>query len=146
MILKASTGISFSLEILRYQFPHIENCKYDSNWLMIRIDVSHPRGDWTSIDPSLLTFEVAGLTEWLDAIHHNEPAQPVIRFVEPNLEFHLVTTAAGKKALRVSFQLESLPPWATDSEVCIEFPLDEIDLTEASHHLRVQLQRFPMRA
>jgi len=143
--------MSFGLEIVGYQFPQMETEKYDSNWLMIRINVSHPKGDWSATDPSLLTYEVARFAKWLEAIHNGESVQPVIGFIEPNLEFHLVITDGGEKALRVCFQLESRPPWAEggavgECDLWVEFPLAEIDLAAASRQLREQLQQFPQRA
>lgn len=152
MKLESSTGMSFGLEIVGYQFPHLQTEEYDSNWLMIRIDVSHPKGDWTSTDPSLLTYEVARFAEWLEAIHIGESVQSVIGFIEPNLEFHLITTGDGEsKALRVCLQLEARPAWAKagavgECDLWVEFPLVEIDLEAASRQLREQLQQFPQRA
>jgi hypothetical protein len=152
MKLEASTGISFGLEIVGYQFPQMETEEYDSNWLMIQIDVSHPQGDWTSTDPSLLTYEAARLAEWLEAIHNGTSVQPTIGFIEPNLEFHLVTiNDRANKALRVCFQLESRPSWAKSDgvggcDLWVEFPLDEIDLAAAAQQLREQLQQFRQRA
>jgi hypothetical protein len=151
MKLKGSTGMAFELEIVGYQFPQMVTEEYDSNWLMIRIDVSHPKGDWTSTDPSLLTYEVAELADWLDAIHNGESVRAGMGFIEPNLEFLLVTTDGGSKALRICFRLESRPPWAkptavADCDACVEFALTEIDLVAASRQLREQLQQFPQRA
>lgn len=152
MKIEASTGVSLGLSIVGYQFPQMATEEYDSNWLMIQINVSHPKGDWTSTDPSLLTYEVAEFAEWLEAIHNGESVQPVIGFIEPNLEFHLVMTDDGEnKALRVCFQLESRPPWAKggavgECDLGVEFPLAEIDLAAASRQLWEQLQQFPQRA
>jgi hypothetical protein len=118
---------------------------------MIRIDVSHPKGNWISTDPSLLTSEVAHLAKWLYAIHNGEPVQPVEDFIEPNLEFQLVATEDGEnEALRVCFRLEMRPPWATaygvdKEDIWVQFPLTEINLELASQQLMEQLQRFPHR-
>jgi len=143
--------IFFELRIAGYQFPSMETVEYDSNWLMIQISVSHPKGNWASTDPCLLTYEVAQLADWLQAIHDGESVEPVIRFIEPNLEFHLTKTAdGGNKALCVFFQLESRPPWAKatavgERDLWVEFDLTEIDLAAASRQLREQLQQFPQR-
>jgi hypothetical protein len=151
MKLKASTGMAFELEIVGYQFPHMVIEEYDSNWLVIRINVSHPKGDWTSTDPSLLTYEVAELAEWLEAIHNGKSVRKELGFIEPNLEFRLVTTDSGDKVPRVCFRLESRPPWAKPTafdkcDACVEFTLTEIDLAAASRQLRERLRQFPQRA
>lgn len=151
MKLESPTRTSFCLEILGYQFPRVETEEYDSNWLVIRITVSHPKGNWACIDPSLLTYEVARLADWLEAIHNNETVQQAIRFVEPNLEFHLTRSERGKdKVLRVRLRLEASPPWLESDVVgerdfWIQFPIAEIDLLAASRQLREQLQQFPQR-
>jgi len=117
MKLKTLEGMAFELEIVGYQFPHMETEEYDSNWLMIRIDVSHPKGGWASTDPSLLTYEVADLAEWLEAVYNGESVDPEMVIIEPNLEFQLVVTENGENKLAV-----------------------------ASRQLREQLQQFPQRA
>ena len=152
MKLKSSTGMAFELKIMGYQFPHMETEEYDSNWLMIRINVSHPKGDWASTDPSLLTYEVAHLAEWLEAVYNGELVDPVMVFIEPNLEFQLVATENGEnKALRVCFNAESRPPWGKakgvdEGDAWVLFPLTEINLAVSSQQLREQLQQFPQRA
>jgi len=59
---------SLALEILGYEFRQPCGETYDDNWLSVRISVRHPRGNWTSVDPSLQTTEAAALAEWLAAI------------------------------------------------------------------------------
>lgn len=62
------TGIqdtTFSLSIIGYQFPEIQEHTYDANWLLVAIDVTSPHGSWQATDPSLETFELAALAAWL---------------------------------------------------------------------------------
>jgi len=89
MKLCAADGTAFELTILGYQFPELASEQYDSNWLVIRIHVDHPSGSWEARDPCLLSYEVAELADWLEAVAQGEPARREMSFMEPNLEFRL---------------------------------------------------------
>jgi hypothetical protein len=138
--------MAFELRIVGYQFPDQETADYDSNWLLIEGAVQHPRGGWRFRDPSLLTYEVARLADWLEAAADGTQLQPWCAFIEPNLSFEVVGHGVGR-ALRVSFAIEALPPWAKRGEdVHIDFPFSEMDLVAAVASLRQQLSEFPKRA
>lgn len=138
---------SFRLEIVGYQFP-LAKSPDDSNWLQIAIDVTHPRGSWSNVDPSLLTHEVARLAGWLDAVAAGEGDEEE-GFLEPNLSFRVVNEA--KRLLRVYFELDSRPHWGSsrtvgDDDLFVTFRISEVDLTAAARSLREQLSRYPQRA
>ena len=61
MLLRGIDGTEFEMEVVSYQFPHLEHEQYDSDWLNIKIRVRMSQGYWTSTDPSLLTWELARL-------------------------------------------------------------------------------------
>jgi len=114
------------------------------------VDVSHPRGHWSATDPSLLTYEVARLAEWLRSVARGDAPEREESFMEPNLLFQVVDTALGP-ALRVLFGLELRPSWAGSDvagvgDVFVEFPLRALDLRQAADSLVDQLQHFPQRA
>ena len=69
--LSDAKGTSLSLTISGYQFPEIENDSHDSNWLNITGKVEHPRGSWTFVDPCMLTYELEGLSDWLESVAEN---------------------------------------------------------------------------
>jgi hypothetical protein len=58
MKLNSSNGNSFQLRIIGYEFPDIKDDYYDSNWLMIQIDVISSEITWRATFPSIITFEV----------------------------------------------------------------------------------------
>jgi hypothetical protein len=138
--------MAFELRIVGYQFPDEATADYDSNWLVIEGVVTHPRGSWRFSDPSLLTYEVARLAEWLEEVASGTEAQPGCTFIEPNLTFEAVGAGAAR-ALRVSFAIEARPAWAKRSDdVYLDFPLSGLDLAGAVGSLRRQLGEFPQRA
>ncbi len=138
--------VAIELQIGSYQFPDENTADYDSNWLLIEGAVLHPRGGWRFLDPCLLTYEVAKLAGWFEATAKGIAAEPWCAFIEPNLSFDVVGDGMDR-ALRLSFAIEALPPWAKRGEdVHIDFPLSQLDLAAASASLRRQLLEFPQRA
>ena len=145
-----SKNARLELNIVGYEFPELENEPYDSDWLNITIRVEHPRGSWTSTDPSLLTDEVERLAEWLEAVADGQSVDVEASFLEPNLNFVLVDSDGAKK-VRVYFELESRPSWAAASwaglaDLWVEFAVVPEVLRSAAASLRSQLKRFPPRA
>ena len=148
MRLASSTGSSLDLRVIGYQFPEIDNKRYDSNWLIIEVSVVHPDGNWTARDPSLLTFEAAHLVDWLTDILSGTNQTEYCSFIEPNLSFRVTD---GGTTLRVYFDLEIRPHWAAsdvadNEDLWVQFPLSEIDINAAADELRQQLSAFPQRA
>ncbi len=144
-------GSSFALKILSYQFPHLEREDYDSNWLNVRIDVITQDYSWSATEPSLLTYEVARLAEWLDAVKQGESVEDEIGFIEPCLWFKLTNDNGTAKSLQIHFELEYRPDQSRMEKMrerlCfVEFSLAEIDLEQASASLRSQLSNYPQRA
>jgi len=147
--LSEDENTEFELEILGYQFPRLENEPYDSDWLNIAIRVKHPRGSWTATDPSLLTYEVERLADWLEAIADGQRVDSETGFLEPNLNFELRENNGAKK-LRVYFELESRPSWAAADgagmeDLWVEFSVRPEILRSAAKSLRSQLEKFPTR-
>ena len=69
------------LDLTGYQFPEAENEPYDADWLNITIRVKHPRGSWTTTDPSLLTYEVERLAAWFEALADGQIVEPEQGFI-----------------------------------------------------------------
>ena len=135
---------SVRLSVLRYQFPQITTGEYDANWLIIRGHVSLDNRSWSFSDPSLTTFEIRQLADWLDGLARGDEVEPQCNFIEPNLQF----VRTSDKAIRVSFALESAPPWTKPgdswSEHGFEVLIDK-HLQTAAERLRSQLRAFPER-
>ena len=150
MYFAASDGSSFGLKIIGYEFPHLEQEDYDSNWLNIQIEVTTPEYSWSATEPSLLTYEVARLAEWLESVDQGKPVEDEIGFIEPCLWFKLIRHRDTVKSLRIHFELEYRPDWTRTEQMrqqplFVEFPLSEIDLQQAATSLRSQLSHYPQR-
>lgn len=150
MYIRGSDGTSFQLEIVGYQYPELIDVEHDSNWLCMSMSAILPKGSWSVIDPFLLTYEVAKLADWLDAIATHSETQDEMGFVEPNISFEVVRRVTGQSCLRVYFRAECKPPWAGANEtggtdIIAEFALAEIDLRLAAESLRAQLSIYPQR-
>jgi hypothetical protein len=151
MRLGSPDGSSVELRILGYEFPDVKAEEYDSNWLLIEIDVTHPKGHWVSRDPCLLTYEVARLADWLADISRGKDVNAIQRFIEPNLEFRLISPNPAQRFLRIYFELECRPDWAPGKQglmrdLWLDFRVSELNLKEAIKSLRQQLAEYPQRA
>ena len=151
MRLVGSDGSLFEISVVDYEYPEIQFEEYDSNWLLIRMHVVHPRGEWTSVDPSLLTYEVEALANRFDAIAKGDHVDVVQRFTEPNLSLRLLDQHLESRLLAVYFNLENPVPWARHTvalaeDLFVEFPLSEVDLARAAEELRHELAQYPQRA
>ena len=149
MLLEGRNGHRLELTLTGYEFPAIEDDRWDSNWLHIRIAATSDRGSWTASHPSLLTSEAASLADWLDAIAESRDMGPELEFTEPNLAFELVA-GADRVRLRAWFELELRPGWASWEEVpqrdlCVDLDVARSDLRAAAEAIRAQLAALPPR-
>lgn len=149
MDLIGTNGTSFSLTIVDYQYPKNHHSSYDADWLVVRIEVSDHRGRWSSVDPCLLTWEVAQLADWFDAHATAIVANKRIGFIEPNLRF---MTMGEPLALHIFFDKESRPPWdpsrfglGVQGDASIELTTPIAGRAVAAATLHDALRRFPMR-
>ena len=148
MELTIDNNCSFGMSLTGYQFPELSDVEHDSNWLNVRIEVKHPRGKWSAVDPALLTYEVQWLIDWLRSVSAGGHDKRHLWFTEPCLSFHLSPTETEPDKLVVEFSHEFRPPWATedlDEQPNIVFQLKSIDLIDAAQSLEDQLRRYPQR-
>lgn len=134
----------FRLKIAGYQFPDNVNDEWDSNWLIIDGSVRLTGREWRFRDPCLTTFEAVSLADWFEACAHGKPREPYCSFTEPNLQFDLV----DDRTVRVSFALESAPPWAKQGDDWNKHGFNLAvgpALVAAASELRHQLESYPVR-
>lgn len=139
---------TFDLEIVRYQFPELENDEWESNWLVISGKVVSAKRSWRFVDPCLVTMEVHDLANWLSELAAGRSTKKRIFFTEPNLSFEAVAVGSQSAELRVYFWLESLPP-NVEAEIDEFFELITVgldDLAQAAHDLCKSLRFYPVRA
>jgi hypothetical protein len=145
MKLNSSNGNSFQLKIVGYEFPDIKDDYYDSNWLMIQIDVTSNENTWRATFPALITFEVEELADWLSSIDSIKDDPGSRGFIEPCLDFQFSTRPDELQFLNVFCMNEMSPNGQPGNTSEIEFPVSEINLSQAAKDLRLELQKFPQR-
>src|SRR5262249_16252489 len=91
----------FELLIVGYQFPELADAAYDSNWLNVNIGVKHPEGEWSAVDPALLTYEVNELADWLRAVGAGRREIREMSFLEPCLSFRVRSGDNGTDELAI---------------------------------------------
>ena len=139
---------SFMMALVGYQFPALEDDEDDSNWLNVKIAVSHQGGKWSTVDPALLTYEVQWLIDWLRAVSARNYDNRHQVFTEPCLSFHLSPAEGQPDELIIGLSYEFRPPWASkdlNEEYEIVFSLTSVDLMGAAQSLEHQLRRSPRR-
>ncbi|MBP1840789.1 WapI family immunity protein [Formosa algae] len=147
MIFKGINQQTVEFKILNYQFPEVQNCVYDSNWLQIYLQVKSDCGEWESTDPSLLVSEVKACISWFTHLANNQTVSHSLSFLEPNLEFILLKNESELKTVRIVFSLESRPK---DTDNTKSYVVD-CEWTPAELHtivsqLQLELANFPERA
>ena len=129
------------LDVLGYEFPDAEGDYFDANWLNVGIRYDDGSLSFRQIDSCLLAFELAELTETLNAILEGREAGTASDFMEPYLTF-AVTRAAEIYAVEVRFVYDTGSPWKEVS-VCQE--MDRRELAELNDGLKKMYARFPRR-
>ena len=134
------------LKITNYQYPELIDGGWDCNWLNIYINVQSKLGNWQTVDPSLTTWEVRRLINWLEAlstdIQHCDSNQ---EFTEPNLSFELLNVNVSEMwMLRIKFYLESRPMSAKDNmDYFVDCIVDSEEFQHLADELKNELKKFP---
>jgi len=151
VILRSRDFSAFELRVAGYQFPDIESDEFDANWLVVegRVAPADERA-WKFRDPALLTWEVEGICNWLEAVASGQNVEESANFMEPNLRFEVAERAQDTITIRVYFELESRPAWffadaAGMNDLWVDLRVDTDDLRAAAEDLRHDLARFPPR-
>lgn len=145
-------GSYFRMQVLGYKYPDAEGEPYDANWLVIRVDAAGARGAWSVVDSCLLAHEIEYLADWFEAIRSGKQYSPALTFLEPALLFRCLDRGENEKVLRIHFGNLMHPVWTSDTmvsgqnpDICLDFPIADIDVAELERSLRDQLGKFPER-
>lgn len=121
------------LTIDGYQYPENPDNKHDANWLFIRIELAHPDGGTSKVEPALLTWEVETLAGWLEAAASGAAEPPELSFTESALSFALLPEYGAVRAIIDRGEFEAT------------FMAEPAMLQAAAASLREQLARYPKR-
>jgi hypothetical protein len=152
MLLRGRDGSELELDVLGYQFPHVEADPWDSNSLLVALRVVSAHGTWEAVDPCLTTWEAARLCRWLALLAAGDASAVRQALNEPNVRVSVNGLAPDFSRARVHacFELETRPPWlpgpaAGRDTLCVDLDLPRAELREAAVDLARQLRRFPLR-
>ena len=148
MLLAGHDGTHVEIAPVGYEFPVAED-GYDLNWLTVRAKVTTNGARWGGSAPCLLTWELAGLCEWLAAQASSvEPAEAALDFLEPELEFCVVERTDSALTLRVITRHGLAGLWGTrpeDDERSVEVTLSREAVAQAAADLALEAKAFPQR-
>ncbi len=161
MRLSGNGKTSLHLSLEGYQFPNLLGTRFDSNWLIVRVEIHGASGSWTFVDPCLLTFEVEELAQWLRAAAEGDvpvvatrsdgQAASQLGFLEPFMGFGVAGRNHEVTSIRVHFSSGGAPPWRPDERAVVGWTFFEVfdvcaeDLRAAATNLEAQLTAFPER-
>lgn len=134
------------LRIINYQYPDLTDGDWDCNWLNIYLNVKSKLGHWQTVDPSLTTWDVQRLINWLEALSiGNQHCDSYQEFTEPNLSFELLNEKVSEIwMLRIKFDLESRPMTAKDDiDYFVDCIVDNDGFQRLADELKSELKNFP---
>ena len=130
-----------------YQYRDNKTNEYDSNWLTIGIRLKGFEKEWITSDPSLLTWELKALIDWLQDILRGNKEEREIEFIEPNFKFEWIDSTDDSFKIRTHLTLESKPNWYTEDErFSFDVIVDRGQIEHSIERLKNELTNFPVRA
>ncbi len=129
------------LDILGYEFPDAEGDYFDANWLNVGIRYDDGNLYFRQIDSCLLAFELAELTETLDAILEGRETGTATDFMEPYLTLS-VTRTGERFDVQARFVYDTDGPWR---DVSVSQGMDRRELAAMNAELKQLYARFPRR-
>jgi len=151
MQLQSSDGQSFSLNVVRYEFPDEELGPNENNpaddfdrgrFLVVTISLKTPDGEWEATAPEMTTTELEQFANWLESVSSGQFAGIGAYFTERDLEF---TQDEKTRSLNVHLSRDFLPPWSNLDVWTINIPIEQSSLSQAVSAIRLQLALFPHR-
>jgi hypothetical protein len=132
---------SLELDVLGYEFPDAEDDYFDANWLNVGIRYDDGQLSFRQVDSCLLAFELAELTETVDAILEGRESGTITDLTEPYLAL-AVTRTEETYAVQARFVYDTGSPW---KEICVCQKMDRRGLAELNDGLKAMYARFPRR-
>lgn len=148
MIIEGIDNQTVEIKITNYQYPASLDRDWDGNWLNIYLKVESKVGNWQTVDPSLTTWEIQELIDWLNDLANNtKPKWTDMEFTEPNLSLYLQNNFNDiNKLIRIKFDLESRPKSAiVDKEYFVDFEANNSELKRLADDLTSELKIYPIR-
>ena len=140
--------VEFSIVSYQYQ-THVpeDDHDYDANWLFVGFRVSDAAKTWGSVEPAWLTWDVADLIDWLQAIAAGITPSNAWTALEPLLSLECLEPAPEPQLVAVlALELRSADAKAlgvADQAIRLSPRVDE--LLTAAAVLAAGLQSFPPR-
>ena len=97
MRITSASGDEFQLVIVRYQFPDVDEDRWESNWLIVNGTVAAAGEKWVFTEPCVTTFELADLADWLDELAANGSRVVGVRVHRAESEVRVCAVAAPRR-------------------------------------------------
>jgi len=148
MVFNCVFNQSVKFKVINYEFPNINNGTWDSNWLIVDWQVYSKFGNWHTISPTMLTFEIYNLMLWFDDLSKNMcPEDNSIIFVDHDWRFELLNEYnAPIKKIRIKYNVVLPPEELPDSDgYYVDIFANDEEMRRIALDLRSEVARFPVR-
>lgn len=135
MLLKSEDGKEFELSLIDEPIPDPQDGFGDTAAMVIAFRVATGEEEWEETSPSINSFQLDGLVDWLESVASGSHDEAEIDLLEPELNFQVVKDAGDWVQVRIRFRLEARPE---------EMNVDA-ETTEA-RHVDLRLPRAAIRA
>lgn len=135
MLLKSEDGKEFELSLIDEPIPDPQDGFGDVGAVEIAFRVATGEDEWEETAPSINTYELDSLAEWLESIASGAHDEAEIDLLGPELNFQVVKDTGDRVVLRIRFRLEGRP----------EEMVMDAETTEA-RHVDLKLPRENLRA
>lgn len=148
--LSGPNGEFVEFSLANYQYPSRQpedDQDYDANWLMVQFRVSDGQRSWKTLDPAWLTWDVAGLIEWLRDVASGVRPSDAWTALEPLLTLECLAAEPDSR-LVASLALELRAPdvkAANTWDQTLTLTPSREELLGAANVLELGLRRFPPR-
>ncbi|MDR1220242.1 MAG: hypothetical protein LBK73_11640 [Treponema sp.] len=134
------------LSVIGYQFSKITD-EWNSNWLLVHINVKSNEKHWNKTDPAITTFELKWLIDWFKNISENKIEKyKRMDFTEPNISFELLNDFESNiKQIKINFMAEFNPISDVGTEYSIELNATNKQLKKYAEDLEIELNKYPER-
>lgn len=117
MLLKSEDGKEFELSLIDEPLADPQDGFGDVDAMVIAFRVATGDEDWEETAPSINTFELDTLADWLDSVASGSHDEAEVDLLGPELNFQVVKDTRDWVQIRIRFRLDDRPEeMAMDAE------------------------------
>jgi hypothetical protein len=144
VVMHGPNGCALAFTIDGYEYPGKET-GYDANWLFVRVDIKHSRGDWWFRSAWMTTVDARRLAQWLEDAASGRVDHSWTTY---SLLLTLAHTPSQASIVSATFTRKALPHWHSETngrELVVPLGLNAGDVRAFAADWTAQLSKYPVR-